>query len=59
MFNFRQLAAVERRFLDAETPLLTVVIQQAEGIFAKNDDGYEVGQTLRKHHILLKNLLGD
>ena len=25
----------------------------------KYDDGYEVGQTLRKHHILLKNLLGD
>ena len=25
----------------------------------KYDEGYEVGQTLRKHHILLKNLLGD
>ncbi len=25
----------------------------------KYDLGYEVGQTLRKHHILLKNLLGD
>lgn len=25
----------------------------------KYDPGYEVGQTLRKHHILLKNLLGE
>lgn len=25
----------------------------------KYDQGYEVGQTLRKHHILLKNCLGD
>ena len=25
----------------------------------KYDDGYEVGQTLRKQHIMLKNLLGD
>lgn len=25
----------------------------------KYDQGYEVGQTLRKHHILLKNYLGD
>lgn len=25
----------------------------------KYDDHYEVGQTLRKHHILLKNLIGD
>lgn len=25
----------------------------------KYDPGYEVGQTLRKHHILLKNYLGD
>ena len=25
----------------------------------KYDEGYEVGQTLRKQHIMLKNLLGD
>ena len=25
----------------------------------KYDDGYEVGQTLRKQHIMLKNLIGD
>ncbi len=25
----------------------------------KYDPGYEVGQTLRKQHIMLKNLLGD
>jgi hypothetical protein len=25
----------------------------------KYEDGYEVGQTLRKQHIMLKNLLGD
>ena len=25
----------------------------------KYEEGYEVGQTLRKHHILLKNLIGD
>ena len=25
----------------------------------KYDDGYEVGQTLRKQHIRLKNLIGD
>lgn len=25
----------------------------------KYDPGYEVGQTLRKHHILMKNLIGD
>ena len=25
----------------------------------KYDPGYEVGQTLRKHHILLKDCLGD
>lgn len=25
----------------------------------KYDDGYEVGQTIRKHHILMKNIIGD
>ncbi len=25
----------------------------------KCDDGYEVGQTLRKHHIMMKNQIGD
>ena len=25
----------------------------------KYDPGYEVGQTLRKQHIMLKNLIGD
>jgi hypothetical protein len=25
----------------------------------KYEDGYEVGQTLRKQHIMLKRLLGD
>ena len=25
----------------------------------KYDDGYEVGQTLRKHHIMMKNCIGD
>ena len=24
----------------------------------KYDPGYEVGQTLRKHHIMMKNILG-
>ena len=25
----------------------------------KYDQGYEVGQTLRKHHIMMKNYIGD
>ncbi len=25
----------------------------------KYDEGYEVGQTLRKHHIMMKNIIGD
>lgn len=25
----------------------------------KYDDGYEVGQTLRKHHIMMENYIGD
>ena len=25
----------------------------------KYDPGYEVGQTLRKHHIMMKNYIGD
>ena len=34
------------------------VLSEYEGA-DKYDAGYEVGQTLRKHHIMLKNLLGD
>ena len=49
VLNLRQLTAVERRFLDAATLLLSVVVQQTEGIFAKNDDGYEVARCEECH----------
>lgn len=34
------------------------LLSEYEGI-DKYDEGYEVGQTLRKHHIMLKNYIGD
>ncbi len=49
MGYLRQLAAVERRFLDATPLLLAVVVKQTEGILAENDDGYKVAGSEKCH----------
>ena len=49
VLNLGELTAMEARFLDALALLLAIVVQQAEGIFAQQDDGYEVAGGEESH----------
>ena len=49
MRYLRQLAAVEHRLLDATTLLLAVIVKQAEGVFAKHHNGYQVAGRKEGH----------